>query len=264
MNKLEEILKDKFPDTKIVKLKEYTYKIAGISKVRYGDNRSDSDYDEISLNNIDEYGVIYIPKDSKESSPANPVALINQSLQPGDLIILHRGKIGKMGIVGDKYKRRIVGNNSMIRIQFKSKRLVDTPWFVMQYLQLPYVKEYINTYIPSSGSSKRKILNPEVLAELPIPLFQESNGAYRELLFKRKELSIEVDTFQKNLEKLRKTYQRFQESSVNLALGDTQYLEKSASEEEVEIDEIFKMNNQLVKLLHDNTEKLEREESLLG
>ncbi|MDQ7060931.1 MAG: hypothetical protein Q9M43_07225 [Sulfurimonas sp.] len=187
MNKLQALLKTKFPHSKIGTLKDLTYKISGISKVRYGTNCRDSDYDEISLNNIDGYGQIYIPSSHKASAPANATALKNQSLLEGDLIILHRGKVGKMGIIGDKYKRRIVGNNSMIRIQFDETRRKDTPWFVMQYLQLSFVKEYIDTYIPSSGSTKRKILNPLILSSLPIPLFEECQGIYKAYLFNKRE-----------------------------------------------------------------------------
>jgi len=79
MNKLEQILKEKFPNKEIVKLEDLTYKIAGISKVRYGDNCRDNDYDEISLNYINEYGTIYVPDNSKDSALANHTALENQS-----------------------------------------------------------------------------------------------------------------------------------------------------------------------------------------
>ena len=252
MNKLEKILKEKFPNKEIVKLRDLTHKIAGISKIRYGDNCTDNNYDEISLNYIDAYGRIYIPENQKDSAPANATALTNQALNTGDLIILHRGKVGKMGIVGDRYKRRIVGNNSMIRIQFDKTRKVDTPWFVMQYLQLPYVKEYIDTYIPSSGSTKRKILNPEILSNIPIPLFEECDGQYRELLFKRKGLYLQANEFNLKIQELINNYQDKQENSIDIAINNIEEVLLVTNEDMLEMDELHKLENQLTKILLKN------------
>jgi len=249
MNKLEQILKEKFPNKEIVKLEDLTYKIAGISKVRYGDNCRDNDYDEISLNYINEYGTIYVPDNSKDSALANHTALENQSLAEGDLIILHRGKIGKMGIIGDSYKRRIVGNNSMIRIQFDKNRKVDTPWFVMQYLQLPYVREYIDTYIPSSGSISRKILNPEVLSNLPIPIFNECDGKYKELLFTRKELYLQASRFNEKLQDAMSIYKDLQDSSVDVVTNNIENMFLDNEKDVLALVELYKIENQFTKVL---------------
>ncbi len=256
MNKLEKILKEKFPDKEIVKLEDLTYKIAGISKVRYGDNCRDDNYDEISLNYIDEYGRIYIPNEQKKSAPANHTALVNQSLSAGDLIILHRGKVGKMGIIGDKYKRKIVGNNSMIRIQFDKNRKVDTPWFVMQYLQLPYVKEYIDTYIPSSGSTKRKIINPKILSHIPIPAFKECGGAYRDLLLCRKDLSIQADKFNLKLQNIISVYKNLQDSSVDLAINNFEEFLPALKESREDLETLYLVENQLTKVLYETMRKI--------
>jgi hypothetical protein len=252
VNKLEQILQEKFPDKEIVTLEDLTFKIAVISKVRYGDNCTDNNYDEISLNNIDAYGTIYIPEDSNDPAPANHTALINQSLRAGDLIILHRGKVGKMGIIGEDYKRKIVGNNSMIRIQFDKTRKVDTPWFVMQYLQLPYVKEYIDTFIPSSGSTKRKILNSQILSNIPIPLFEECDGQYRELLFNRKQLSIEAANINKKLQNLISMYVDLQHDSIDIAINEAKSVVPAIYDDTLGIKELSILENQLTKILFKN------------
>ncbi len=243
MNKLQELLQEKFPDTQIVKLKDYTTKIAGISKVRYGDNCTDRNYCEISLNNVDEYGVIYIPDDYKEPAPANSTALINQTLYENDLIILHRGKIGKMGIIGSNYSKRVVGNNSMIRLQFTHDRKKDTPWFVMQYLQLPYVQEYIHTYIPSSGSASRKILNPEVLSNLPIPLFKECGGRYRKTLLNKKALRIKAKSLSEKFDSLSTLYSQAEDESVSMGVSHVSELESAFNDDRLELDELCKIES---------------------
>lgn len=257
MNKLEQVLHEKFPNKKIVKLKDFTSKIAIIPKVRYGNNRTDDDYDEISLNYVDEYGVIYIPDNYKNLGPANATTLANQVLRESDLIIIHRGKIGKMGIVGNQYKRRIVGNNSMIRLQFKNDRREDTPWFVMQYLQLPYVKEYINTYIPSSGSSKRKILNPEVLSNLPIPLFEEMGGRYKSLLHTQKALKSLANNIQQKSIELIKIYDSLEDNSVEMVMcEDEKTIETQIDINHKEMDESFTINQTIEALLQKNIKKI--------
>ncbi len=174
MNKLEELLGKKFPNVEITTIKNLTKKVATISKVRVGkeETRKYRDYDEISLNNIDELGYIYVPDTDKQLEPASNKSIQKQALNHCDLIMLLRGKIGKIGMIGEKYKRTIVGNTSMIRIQFTDKQKENhNPRYIMEYLSLPFVKEYIDTFIPSSGSANRRILNSEVIANLPIPVF---------------------------------------------------------------------------------------------
>jgi len=53
LNTFEEELQKLFPNIKVIKLKDITTKIATISKVRVGETRTFSEYDEISLNDLD-------------------------------------------------------------------------------------------------------------------------------------------------------------------------------------------------------------------
>ena len=247
-NKLEEILQKEFPHRDIIKLKDLTSKIAGISKVRYGNNCTNSNYDEISLNYVDEDGYIYI--NEKESPPANETALKNQELHQGDLIILHRGKIGKMGIIGEDYKRRVVGNNSMIRIQFNDNRRNNTPFFVMQYLQLSYVKDYINDYIPSSSSIKRKILNPTVLEMLPIPIFKENEFNFKRFIIQKKQLKINIILMKNKLDSLLEKQDLLNERNFNQAINNTEISLDIIDKDAEKLDKIRLLNNQISELLN--------------
>ncbi|MCX6075500.1 MAG: hypothetical protein NTW78_01285 [Campylobacterales bacterium] len=123
MNKFKEELQKLFPNTKIIKLGDITTKIATISKVRVGQTRTFSEYDEISLNDLDAYGVITVPEIPKYLGPANASSISSQRLCEGDLVLTHRGSVFKVGLVGSEYKKVIVGNNSMIRIQFPHARI---------------------------------------------------------------------------------------------------------------------------------------------
>lgn len=250
MNKLEKLLLNKFPNKKIVTLKDLAEKISIISKVRYGHNKTFTDYDEISLRNIDEYGYIYISENDKPSEPANETAVKNQELHESDLIILHRGKVGKMGIIGKEYKRKIVGNNSMIRIQFKQNRKVDTPWFVMQYLQLDYVKEYLNTLAPACGSNKRKILNSEMLKELPIPEFKEQGGLFKELLFERKHFLLEADHLVNKIGKLKSEYETLIDESVQSVINESDILPRILDTQKKKFDELNQLSNEFDSYFH--------------
>lgn len=249
MNKLEELIKKNFPNKEIIKLEDITTKISIIPKVRYGKNRTFTDYDEISLQNIDSFGVIYVPENKSESEPANRTAVINQSLVSGDLIILHRGKIGKMGIIGDEYKRRIVGNNSMMRVQFEYDKRVDTPWLVMQFLQLDYVREYIDTFIPSSGAVNRKILNSEVMKNLPIPKFEESNGLYKDFLFQKKHSQLEVQLLIQKLQTLEAEYKQLSDESIHLFMNKPKNVIPTAQKDMQKLEQFMLLSHEFEKFI---------------
>jgi len=241
---LQKILKKEFPGCKIVKLKDLTIKIAGISKVRIGKERTYTDYDEISLNYIDEHGVVYIPHNHKEVAPANANAMRNQILQEGDLVMTQRGNVGKVGLIGRSYKRAIVGNNSMIRIQFDHNRRKDTPLFVQTYLQLPYVREYLDNQI-TCGSVERKILSSASLSELPIPLFEETKGLFQEFLYTRIELSLEAIEFKRDLDELIEIYDKRKDETVSLAINKSDELIEIHEENEKALLNLSKLRESL-------------------
>ena len=223
MINLEDVLKKEFPNKEIVRLKDITTKIAVISKVRIGNNRTVTDYDEISLNNIDEYGIIYVPQDSKEVGPAYSSSIESQSLKAGDLVVMHRGRVGKVGLVGTNYKRTVVGNNSMMRIQFPQDKKNETPRFVQAYLQLPYVKEYIDEQL--SVSKDRKILTAAWLSELQIPLFEEGSGEFNDLVNTRLTILSEAKKIEDEAKKLIQIFESMRHECVELEINKKDKLE---------------------------------------
>lgn len=220
MNPLEKILSEKFPKSKIVTLEYVTSKISMVSNVRVGkkDRRTFADYDEISLNNIDKNGFIYVNDKAKIQELASEGVIKGQSLNYGDILMVQRGKTGKIAMVNKKkfYKKTIVGNNSMLRLQFSEKQIeASFHHLVFYYLQLPFVKEYIEVYIPSSSSYDRKVLNSVVLSEIAIPLIEYEKDIFLNLLSTRKNILLQADEAKNNIERLLLQYEEIHNNILN-------------------------------------------------
>ena len=194
-----------------------------LSKVRIGKHRDVTDYYEVSLNNIDEYGDIFVPDDAVIPEPANKNAIRSQSLNHGDLLLNQRTQKMKVGFVNEDYKRPIkdklpiVGNNSMIRIQFKGND-IDLSRFVQLYLQLPYVLEYLSA-LPSSSKSDRKIVSSAQLQELPIPKYTKNLNqmiSLSEILRTKSDLLVQAQHMRDMAEGLIEKYEKQKMDSAKL------------------------------------------------
>jgi len=195
-----ETLIEYFGVRSIVTLKDLTKKIATISKVRVGkhENRTVTDYAEISLQNIDNLGYVYIPKEYKGHPPANHTSIKKQALNYNDIILSFRSIFSQnIALVNKSYDEysAIVGNNSMIRMEFDEDRREDTPIYVYHFLKLPFVHNILKSLCrvdKSLNLDASMFLSPSILETLPIPIFYEGDGAYKEYIHTR--LSI-LDTF---------------------------------------------------------------------
>jgi len=220
MNPLEELLSERFKGSEIVTLGYITSKISMVSNVRVGkkENRKFVDYDEISLSDVDKHGFIYVNSRAKIQEPASNGVIKGQSLNYGDILMVQRGKTGKIAMVNEKkfYKKVIVGNNSMLRLQFSQEQLkASFHHLVFHYLQLPFVKEYIESYIPSSSSYDRKILNSTALSEIAIPFIKyEDRDLLLNFLSTRKYLILQTNEIKNNIEKLLLQYKDLQNNTL--------------------------------------------------
>lgn len=193
MKELEENLYKLFGDVKLVKLSDLVQKIAICSKVRVGpeSQKTDKFYEEVSLNDLDEHGIIQLPSKSKDYEKANKTALYNQALNKGDLLLTHRSMKLKIGLYEGRYEHIVIGNSGLMRIQFDKSRCNNTPVYVQAYLQLPLIVEYLNRHsilcslsIPhieggvsyTTGGQSIRRLKAETLLELPIPYFEEGDN----------------------------------------------------------------------------------------
>ena len=230
IKKLEEI----FPNCPIMPLGEIVYRIVNISKVRIGDEKARTyiDYDEISLNDIDEYGYITVTPGQKNLGPANPTSIKSQSLNHGDIVFTHRGSVFRVGMVGESYERTIVGNNSMIRIQTvdpkplkrseKTLPDINLSRYIQAYLQLPLVKEYLGSLIICSTQSERRILNAAMLSKLPIPISKLGHGefGFSQIIETRMELILKAQTLLDEMHRFLAVCEQRKVDAVKLLCND--------------------------------------------
>jgi len=169
---LEELiaaLEKEFGELPIYTLGKYIQKIALITKVRSAVHKDDcTDYGEVTLNNVDQYGVINSYTDGSKLGPANTTTLNSQQLMSGNILISYRGQRG-FGVVRfeKQLDKAIVGNNSAIRIQLFDKYKNLAP-LIQAYLKKSYVQEYLKY-----KSGKKALLSADILRELPIPKLEQ-------------------------------------------------------------------------------------------
>ncbi|MFK5937985.1 MAG: hypothetical protein QM497_06250 [Sulfurimonas sp.] len=216
-------LEKEFIDVEIVKLEDLAKKIAVISKVRVGKERSVLDYHEVTLADVNEYGIITVDSTKEKPAPANSSAIASQVLHKNDLLVSYRGVDIKVGRIDKEYKKPIVSNNSAIRIQFDYEdkdEEEEISMFVQAYLQLPYVKEYIAKR-PQSSENNRKILSPLFLSKLPIPLFHSRNYDFKELVNNRLKAVNIAKELLKEMQELKEKLENHKNDSLSLYLNSS-------------------------------------------
>jgi len=173
MSPIQSWVNEKFPNSKITTLEELTKKISGVSKVRVGINRTVNSYYEITLNEINDEGLVVLNDSIKKKESANESAINTQNLQVGDLIFpktFAKYKSIKIGRIDKKYDDYVVANNSMIRISFPNTKIELLPKFIQYYLQHSVVQDYLY----SVSRSDRRQIQINDLKFLPVPELTES------------------------------------------------------------------------------------------
>jgi len=170
--------------TNIVTLGDWTDKINILLKVHVR-TCADSNYDEITLSDINEDGSITItPTDVK---PANESAIQRQRLHKGDLIFGHRGKLGKVGLVEEEPEKPLTGNHGMMRIHFKEDRSIETSRYVQDFLQSKLIRSYITAMMSNQQ------ITVQLIKSLPIPHFDEMEGMSKFSIVKSKRQKLELE-----------------------------------------------------------------------
>jgi len=248
LKSFSEFLQELVPGFEIVKLADLTYKIANISKVRIGDEKKRTfiEYDEISLNDLDPLGVIQVPPQSKDLGSANATSIRSQALQENDIVLTHRGTLFKVGIVGNHYRRVIIGNNSMIRIQFHNKhKAKELALFVQAYLQLPIVKEYLGNQI-TCESKERRILSSAMLANLPIPNYKENETfSFLELYYRRAEMCYLAQNILQEAERIVKYTQELKNTSIFDAINRENSINEILCKDDAQLKVLEKILNEV-------------------
>ena len=174
MSSVKSWIKEKYQNSKITTMQEMTKKIAGVSKVRVGKNRTINSYYEITLNEINEEGLIVPHNDIKKVDPANESAIITQKLHSGDLVfprVFTKYKSFRIGRMEKTPTDYVVANNSMIKISFDDNQNNLLPKFIQYYLQHPMIYNYL--YSLCSGSGGREQISINDLKSLPVPVLTD-------------------------------------------------------------------------------------------
>ena len=221
-------LEKEFIGVEIVKLEDLAKKIAVISKVRVGKERSVLDYHEVTLADVNEYGIITVDSTKEKPAPANSSAIASQALHKNDLLVSYRGRDVKVGRIDKEYEELIISNNSAIRIQFDyedKEEEEEVAIFVQMYLQLPYVKDYIATR-PQSSENNRKILSPLFLSNLPIPLFHSRNYDFKDLINNRLKILSSAKDMLHEMQQLVKKLENYKGDALPIYLADKNFSSK--------------------------------------
>jgi len=189
---LRSILEQEFPSDKIVSLQEMVERVSKVSNVRVRKDRTVEDYYEIGIDDVNEEGVLVVPKDPKKFAPANASAIASQRLHKGDLIFGYRGKMGKVGLVNDVFDVPVVTNNGMMRIRFPEDRVEETPRYIQTYLESPLIRTFLDSMLEDRKGVK--VLSVETIEDLPIPYFEEMGGVakFTTLVGRRKQMTLAV------------------------------------------------------------------------
>ena len=237
---LQEKLQEEFSDVEIVTLKDLTKKIAVISKVRIGNERGVTDYHEVTLTDVNAYGIIEVDLSKGTPAPANSSAIASQRLHKNDLLVSYRGMDIKVGRIDREYKVPVVSNNSAIRIQFDYEDAVEeeeVSIFVQIYLQLPYVKEYIDSR-EQTPDNNRKLLSPTFLADLPIPLFESRDYDFKDFITTRLQMLVSAQELMDKMQHLLKKVDNYKDEGVSLYLSDQNFSSNIALKDKELLEEL--------------------------
>lgn len=225
-NVLKKILEQEFPHDKLVSLQEMVEKVSKVSNVRVRDSRKVKDYNELGIDDINDKGVLTIPKNPKKFAPANESAIKSQRLNKGDLIFGYRGKMGKVGLIDNEFDVPVVTNNGMIRIRFSDGRIDETPRYIQNYLETPLIRTFLDRMLEDRNGVK--MLNVETIEALPIPYFKEMVGMtkFSTIINRRKNNTVAVKKVIGEAELLFHKCKAFESESISLQTKSSDELSK--------------------------------------
>ena len=242
---LKKILEQEFPADKIVSLQEMLERVSKVSNVRVRKDRTVEDYYEIGIDDVNEEGVLVVPKQPKKFAPANASAIESQRLHKGDLIFGYRGKMGKVGLVNDEFNVPVVTNNGMIRIRFPEERKEETPRYVQTYLESPLIRTFLDSMLEDRKGVK--VLNVETIESLPIPYFEEMVGItkFSTLINRRKSITQAVKKIIDEAETLLQKRKAFESEAISLQTKPLAELSKINSEDHITEDNLKQLRMQI-------------------
>lgn len=238
------LLIQEFPNTEITTLGSIVQKISLVANVRFTDkyNLDYYDYYEISLKDVDNFGVIKIIENKKHLGAASKELVDKYALKANDILLSYRGtKRITVARIGDNYNTTLVANSSTIRIAMKKGTSEDLAIMIQAYLNLDFIQSYLLSnfvQMRENGKYKRYLLSVKELNNLPIPNFQINTQYNFKELYQRRLILKEyvnklitktkdLNLFINNLQEISiKTYLNFSQTFPSLETKENNLLKK--------------------------------------
>ncbi len=155
---------------KTTPLSQLTELIRG-QAIRHQDSMSGESFIEVLPGDINEAGEIENPEKSIRTEDQLKRAR-QQLLKPGDILLVVKGQVGKVGIVPPLCGHNWVASQAFIIVRLMSDKGIQDPVVLFRYLSSPLGKALINR-IKTGG--KVPLLHTEDIHNLPVPAINEQD-----------------------------------------------------------------------------------------
>ncbi len=104
-------------------------------------------YLEVGLKDVAEDGYVTPPSKSLTLSGRAQQHAERQRLYPGDVLLVTKGNVGRVAIVGEHCGTNWVANQSYQVVRLKGQSAVQSPLYLYRYLKSPLVQAFINEQV---------------------------------------------------------------------------------------------------------------------
>jgi len=124
-------------------------------------------YYEVGVRDISDDGIISEPEKNLLLSGRMATRAELQKLKPGDILLVSKGSVGKIGIVGDNCGNNWVASQSFQVVRLKHTKDITSPVYLFRYLTSPLVQAYL---LEQLTGTTIPVLKTADIKELPVPI----------------------------------------------------------------------------------------------
>ncbi len=126
---------------------------------------------EVGVKDIDSDGLINKPEKNLQLAGRMRDRAENQRLQPGDILLVTKGSVGKIGLVGKECGKNWVAGQSFQVVRLKHDKLIADPKYLFRYLCSPLVQAYFSEQITGTTIP---VIKTADLKTLPVPIMEKT------------------------------------------------------------------------------------------
>jgi len=128
---------------------------------------SGNEFLEVGIRDIRDDGFIRPPSKSLYLSGKAQDRALLQRLQPGDILLMVKGAVGKVAVVGNDCSDNWVASQSLQVIRLKNSQLIGSEDYLYSYLSSPLVQAYLSEQITGTTVP---VLKTADIKGLPVPI----------------------------------------------------------------------------------------------